>query len=269
MILINGKAEQNLSCLDRGLHYGDGLFETLLHEGGLVKYWSLHWRRLIHGCERLNLPLPDEDKLLADVEQVTNGLQSAVVKIIYTRGVTGRGYAYAQCRPNCIVMDFPIPQYPRHNSEQGVELYLCNTRLAHQPLLAGVKHLNRLENVLARNEWQDAQIAEGLLCCMDGNVIEGTMSNIFMVKDGMLNTPDLSRCGVKGITRQRIMQMAAEQHIAVSEKQISLEALAQADEVFVCNTIIGIWPVKKVGSMEFMITDNNNIITRKFQNSLF
>ena len=269
MILINGKAEQNLSCLDRGLHYGDGLFETLLYDGESVKHWSLHWRRFQHGCERLNLPLPDENKLLADIEQVTYGLQSAVVKIIYTRGVTGRGYAYAQCRPNCIVIDFPVPQYPMHNKEQGIELYLCNTRLAHQPLLAGIKHLNRLENVLARNEWQDERFAEGLVCCMNGNVIEGTMSNIFLVVDGKLETPELSQCGVAGITRQRILQMAGEQHIAVSEKQISLKALAHADEVFVCNSVIGIWPVKKVGSMEFITTDDNNPITRLLQSRLF
>ena len=268
MILINGKPEQNLNCLDRGLHYGDGLFETIVCRSGKLQNWSLHWQRLTIGCERLTLPIPEQEKILDDIEQVINGVESAVVKILYTRGVGGRGYAFSEMAPTRIIMQFPLPQYPETNSSEGVNLYLCKTRLAHQPLLAGLKHLNRLENVLARHEWNDTRYVEGLLCCMKGNVIEGTMSNILMVKNGMLYTPELSQCGVKGVMRTRIIQLAKEKKIKVSEDNLSLDDLYEANEIFICNSVIGIWPVKNIGDYYFSTSLSSNPVTRQLQNLL-
>ncbi len=265
MILINGKPEQTLSCLDRGLQYGDGLFETIALRNGKLQNWSLHWQRLTIGCERLYLPFPEEEKILDDIGQVTSGVESAVVKILYTRGVGGRGYAFSEVTPTRIIMQFPLPKYPDTNSNEGVNLYLCKTRLAHQPLLAGLKHLNRLENVLARNEWDDTKYAEGLLCCTKGSVIEGTMSNIFMVKNKMLYTPELSQCGVRGVTRTRIIQLAEENKMKVVEDNLSLDDLWQADEIFICNSIIRIWPVKNIADFNFSTSPNLNPVTRQLQ----
>ena len=268
MILINGKSEKNLSCLDRGLQYGDGLFETIVFRNGKLQNWSLHWQRLTSGCERLTLPIPEQEEILDEIGQVTNNADSAVVKILYTRGVGGRGYAFSEMMPTRIIMQFPLPQHPEENSSEGVNLYLCKTRLAHQPLLAGLKHLNRLENVLARNEWNDTKYAEGLLCCTNGSVIEGTMSNIFMVKNGMLYTPELSQCGVRGVTRTRIIQFAKEKKIKVAEDNLSLDDLQHADEIFVCNSVIEIWPVKNIADNDFPTSPNSNPVTRQLQNLL-
>jgi len=269
MILINGTPQQNLNCLDRGLQYGDGLFETIAFRNGELQYWPLHWSRFITGCERLFIPAPDEKKLRADIEKVTLGIGSAAIKILYTRGVGERGYAFSEVEPSCIIMRLPLPQYPKENSDEGVNLYLCQTRLARQPILAGIKHLNRLENVLARHEWSNTNYAEGLLCDMEGNVIEGTMSNIFIVKNGKLRTPELSQCGVKGVTRARIFQFAADKNIYLIENEIPLKDIYDADEVFICNSLIGIWPVNKIGDQHFLTEKNANPITRQLQQALY
>jgi len=265
MILINGRVGSSVDCLDRGLQYGDGLFETLRIENGQIQHWSLHWQRLVDGCERLYLPFPNQQLLLSEIEQVIAEQQSAVVKIIYTRGVTDRGYAFSEINPNRIVACFPMAEYAKENWLEGVELFLCKTRLAHQPLLAGLKHLNRLENVLARNEWRDKKFADGLMCCTDGFIIEATMSNFFLVKNGRLKTADLSQCGVAGVMRAHILQIASKQQIETSIENLTFDDLQNADEVFICNSVIGIWPVKKIDSYTFVTDMNKNGVTRTIQ----
>jgi 4-amino-4-deoxychorismate lyase len=122
---------------------------------------------------------------------------------------------------------------------------LCETRLSHQPRLAGIKHLNRLENVLAAAEWQNPDVAEGLLCDSEGNVIEGTRSNLFLVRHGELLTPDLSRCGVAGVQRQRVLDWAATRNLPASVGRVTLQDVLDADEVFLTNSVIGLWPVRE------------------------
>jgi 4-amino-4-deoxychorismate lyase len=119
--------------------------------------------------------------------------------------------------------------------------------VAVQPALAGVKHLNRLENVLARAEWRDPEIAEGLLCDTDDNVIGGTMSNLFIARRGQLITPDLTRCGVAGVMRDLVMELAQTHGIPLQVTAIGLDDLFDADEVFVVNSVIGVWPVMALG----------------------
>jgi 4-amino-4-deoxychorismate lyase len=149
-------------------------------------------------------------------------------------------------------MTSPLPQYPAEFAQSGVEARICNIRLGFQPVLAGLKHLNRLENVLARAEWSDPAIAEGLLFDTEGNLIGGTMSNMFIVERSVMITPDLTRCGVAGVTRARLIQAAASHGMVCSTGQISQERLLQSDEILLVNTIIGVWQVKQVGDKVWM-----------------
>jgi len=186
--LVDGSNQKHVASSDRGLHYGDGLFETLAVINGKPRHWQLHIQRLAQGCERLKLTMPDPELLFDDVTRVALDLPRAVVKIIITRGSSGRGYRYneADAETSRIVGSYAWLDYPQDYYTQGVCLRLCETQISQQPALAGLKHLNRLENVLARNEWQDDHFAEGLMCNMHGDVIEGTMTNIFAVFDGSL-----------------------------------------------------------------------------------
>lgn len=139
-----------------------------------------------------------------------------------------------------------MPGYPAEWAMHGIKARLCQLRLGQQPRLAGIKHLNRLENVLAAAEWNDADIAEGVLLDIPGNVVEGTRSNLFMVRDGTLLTPDMSYCGVAGVQRERVMEWAAIHNVSCRLGQFRLDELLAADEVFLVNSIIGLWPVREL-----------------------
>ena len=180
----------------------------------------------------------------AEAGSIINGTDKGVLKLIVTRGSAGRGYRVAETTVSTRIMQLhPWPEYPAACAKQGVKTRLCEIRLGQNPALAGIKHLNRLEQVLARQEWIDDDIREGLLMDTDDNLVEGTMCNLFTVSDGVLITPDLSRCGVAGIMRSIILELAEQQGLATRITPISQQALAQADEVFLSNSLIGIWPV--------------------------
>ena len=242
--LVNGSEQSNLAASDRGLHYGDGLFETIAVIDGRPRHWQQHMQRLAQGCECLNITMPDVEQLFDDVARVTITLPLAVVKIIITRGSCGRGYTYdaGSMDATRIVASYEWPEYPENHYRQGVHLRICDTSISCQPALAGIKHLNRIENVLARNEWQDESFAEGLMLDSNGNVIEGTMSNLFWVEDGQLFTPALEHCGVHGIMRSRVIETAEKLGITHSQEDVGVDRLHKADELFVCNSVIGIWP---------------------------
>jgi 4-amino-4-deoxychorismate lyase len=240
---INGVAVDCIDSSDRGLLYGDGLFETMAVTHGRVSSWSRHMTRLLAGCERLGIAL-DTMQLAQEVDELLAGTGQGVLKAIVTRGSGGRGYRTPdKAVPRRILQLHPWPDFPATARETGVAVRLCTTRLCQNPLLAGIKHLNRLEQVLARREWHDPQIAEGLLLDADGWLVEGTMSNLFLVRDEVLLTPDLRRCGVAGIMRSMILELAERHSLTVKIRALDLEYLQAADEVFLCNSLIGIWPV--------------------------
>lgn len=249
---INGVKQETIAVMDRGLHYGDGLFETLAVFDGNCPWFPAHFQRLSAGCERLNIPLPDKQVLFNEVEQAAQGQHKAVIKILLTSGHGGRGYRRpAIVQPSRIVTLHDWPEYPDAYWQNGVALHLCQTRLACNPALAGIKHLNRLEQVLARNEWHSSEYAEGLMCDVQGNVIEGTMSNVFVVRGNTLSTPKLNACGVAGVMRHWVMQTAEELNLAVQQTALSVTDIKQADEVMLTNSLIGLWPVKHFDSRNY------------------
>ncbi|MEI7036979.1 aminodeoxychorismate lyase [Fulvimonas yonginensis] len=242
-LLVDGRAGETVSALDRGLGYGDGLFETIRFVGADAPLWPRHMQRLRAGCERLHLPPPDPALLLAEAREAASGLDQAVVRITWTRGVGARGYAPpAAVRPTRIVAAFEPPPADPAAQADGVRVRLCALRLAEQPRLAGLKHLNRLEQVLARAEWDDPAIGEGLLCDMADRAICATAANLFAVFDGVLATPALHRCGVAGVARAEILAARP----ATQVLDIPLAELAGADELFLSSSVRGILPVREL-----------------------
>lgn len=240
--LVNGRPDALISPADRGLAYGDGVFRTLPVIDGKPQAWALHYNKLSEDCSRLSLACPSISDLMDDIHQLYVDHASGVAKVIISRGASGRGYAITPGMPSTrIVMRTAMPDYPAHYAEAGVQLTLCSLRLAHQPKLAGIKHLNRLENILARMEWQDSDIFDGVLLDQQGFVIEGTMSNILLRFGFRLLTPDLRRCGVAGVTRDRILQLAPSLGMQAGVSDISLDQMMQADEIIVCNSLFGAW----------------------------
>lgn len=255
MILVDGVAQSQVDATDRGLHYGDGLFETLAVFEGKIRCWADHWRRLKEGCQRLGLHCPEQALLEREVFELSEGAPRKVVKILLTRGSGPRGYRIPdKDATRRILTANDWPDYPPQHAQEGVRVRLCQTRLGHNPALAGLKHCNRLEQVLARQEWQD-EAEEGLMLDVDGHIIEGTMSNVFLVFNDSLMTPDVSRCGVAGVTRQRIINRAPELGIPVEVARITLNQLHDAQALFLCNTLIGLWPVRFFDDRNYPLSD--------------
>jgi 4-amino-4-deoxychorismate lyase len=237
---------------DRGLHYGDGLFETIAIRASAPCLWTEHLDRLRLGAVRLGIPLPDPDLLLRECLALIRDIAAGVVKLILTRGSGGRGYRPpAVPSPTRILALFPQPSYPAAWAEGGVTLRWCGTPLGENPRLAGIKHLNRLEQVLARAEWDDEAVAEGLMCDPRGRVIAGTMSNVFVYTGGRLLTPRLDTCGVAGTARALVLSLAPGYGIAVAEADLRRVDLEGANGVFLTNAVLGIWPVRCLGGVGY------------------
>lgn len=249
MVLVNGVPEDRISISDRGLNYGDGLFETIAFRNGAAEFIDAHIQRLIDGCERLNIPFQQHEQLSQELQQIyqsLNGIDS-VIKVIITRGSGGRGYiADSHIEPTRVISSHPYPNYPQRYCQEGITVRFCQHKLSQNPVLAGLKHLNRLDNVIARNEWVKPDIAEGLMFDQSNHLIEGTMTNVFIVKSQQLITPAINTCGVNGIIRAQLIRIANQLDIHVKEDVLSQADLNAADEVFVCNSINGIWPVKHI-----------------------
>lgn len=228
-----------VSVSDRGFSYGDGLFETVRIFQARMPLWPRHVERLRAGCERLRIPPPDMAAIGNEVSRLSAGLDDAVARITLTRGTGTRGYAPpAAPHPTLVVTVSPLALDPAAGRD-GIALRLCTTRLAVQPLFAGMKHLNRLEQVMARGEWDDPRIAEGLMLDTDGHLVCATAANLFAVFDGRLSTPLVDRCGVAGVARSEVMSIRD-----VDEVRLNPARLAEAEEVFLTSAVRGILPVR-------------------------
>jgi 4-amino-4-deoxychorismate lyase len=263
--LINDRTENGITVKDRGLAYGDGLFETFRVLQGQSWLFDRHWQRLSRSAGRLGIPLPfSRDQLQRYITKVVSG-QNGIAKLILTRGEGGRGYRSPDLMSSSWVLQgMALPLAEIDHYQTGVDVRCCHLRLAEQPFLAGMKHLNRLEQVMARAEWQD-EVFEGLMFSRNAHLIEATMANIFLVKDGQLLTPKLDLCGVQGVMRDAIIDsldgLSSDCFVASTSMPLSSSKdraskicchvidltendLIAAEAVFICNSVRGVIPVK-------------------------
>ncbi|HEY0766838.1 MAG TPA: aminodeoxychorismate lyase [Steroidobacteraceae bacterium] len=248
LVWVNGREAAQVSALERGLHFGDGLFETIACVGGRARFLEVHLQRLAAGCARLGLQAPDIPAVRNEVRQLAAPCTRAIIKVLLTRGAAAaRGYAVSGVEETSrISLRYVWPPEDPQASHAGVRVRIAAVRLGENPALAGLKHCNRLEQVLARREWADAAVAEALMFSSSGAVISGTMSNLFMVRDGKLCTPRVDRCGVAGVMRHVVLAAAADAGIAVEERVLDSEDLERAQELFLTNALIGIHPVREL-----------------------
>ena len=274
--LINGEFKNTISVLDRGLAYGDGFFETMLWEKSVregksihgVEFWKEHLIRLRDGCKLLKISLPNDKLIFKQRQKILNKssmtMTEGVLKMIITRGVGGRGYRFdSSTKPNIIFLTFPKTQRNLQQYEEGVSVKFCKNKISFNPSIYGFKHLNRLDSVVARSEWDD-EFFEGIFLDSLNNVLEGTMSNVFFIKGKTLYTPKISGFGIKGIMREAILRKSDLFFDNIRVSRINKKMINEFDQMFLTNSVIKILPVKKLGRKKFKIMKNMKYLIEKF-----
>jgi len=268
--LVNGREQGVVGIADRGLLYGDGLFETIAVRRQAPCRWSAHLARLNRGADRLCIPRVDPTLLRTEADALLAGVDQGVLRLTLTRGKGGRGYRPpANPTPTRILAVYPSPPFHDEPSISGVALTFCRARLGDNPLLAGIKHLNRLEQVLARAEWDDPGIIDGLMADNRGCVICGTMTNLFLVQGEGLTTPRLARCGVAGTVRELVLERARALGIPLIERDVRTEELYRARGLFVTNAVLGLMSVARLGTRGYDTSAVPTALIEQVQQAVF
>jgi 4-amino-4-deoxychorismate lyase len=246
-VWIDGRRSRRVDYRDRGLHYGDGLFETMRVQRRTVRLLDLHLERLLDGCRRLRINPPNERLLRSEIRSAVAACEAGILKLIVTRGVGTRGYRPSGTeRATRILSLQPLPPGFIDAGLDPARLRICRMRLGSNPTLAGLKTLNRLESVIARMEWSDPRVWEGLMRDADGHIVCGTMSNLFLRRGSKLTTPLLDLCGVAGVMRRWVMKQSKNLNLRLEQRRVEIADLAAADEVFMSNALVGIVPVAEI-----------------------
>lgn len=252
--LVNGVLTDQLSVMDRGFAYGHGVFETIRIAQAQANLLGFHLDRLQLGATRLNISI-DVHTVKCQLEYLLalaseRQWRDGVVKIMVTAGGGGRGYAMPElCVATIVLQWHPLPQVQPDIAKHGIRLKLCAYHLPHNPELAGIKHLNRLDQVIARREL-GAEFHEGLLLDCHRRVIEGVSSNVFIRIQDRLFTPKLDNCGVAGVMRRMVIEkLCPALGLSCTQQEILLDDLTQSDEIFICNSLCGIYPVIEVSPL--------------------
>mgnify|MGYP001822940687 CR=1 FL=1 len=249
--LLNGSLHEPGLSADRAFHFGDGLFETIAVAVGVPCLWDLHYQRLSEGCNRLAIPVPDREVLYAEASSLAQGQRRAVLKIVVSAGCGGRGYARPlTLAPNRWLQVNSWPDAAHYRDNCALKLQWCEMRLGEQPFLAGIKHLNRLEQVLARCELRQPAV-EGLMCDQRGNVIEGIMTNLFLEHAGSFVTPAIVGCGVAGVVRSLFLERAQRAGLEVKVAEVTPDMVTEAERLYVTNSLLGIRPVASLGEQRY------------------
>jgi 4-amino-4-deoxychorismate lyase len=244
--LVNGLVTHFVDYSDRGFQYGDGVFTTTPVRQGRPALLERHMDRLARDADRLAIEFPHRE-IVRDLNALLDESSEGILKIQVTRGSGGRGYRMPDIRRTTRVLSVHPPlRLDSQLALRGASTRFCRQRLGCNEALAGVKHMNRLEQILARSEWSDKDIFEGLMLDYEGNLIEGTMTNVFVVKQGVLCTPRLDRCGVEGVMRALVLELAAREGYQACERRMVPEELEAADEIFLTNSVVGVVPVSRV-----------------------
>jgi len=266
-LLVDGQPPQDgLSFFDRGLHFGDGLFETIACRQRKPRFLTLHMERLALGCEKLRIAPLDVERLRGEIRSMALVAEDSLIKVIVTRGVAvARGYGVSGREiATRLVFRYPWPGEDPAAARDGVTARTARLRLGENPALGGMKHLNRLEQVLARSEAPVEDAAELVVFSSSGNLVSGSMSNLFLVQNGRLRTPRVDVCGVAGVMRRVVLREAERAGVVAEECVLARADLDSASEVFLTNARIGIWPVRQLDSRVLAVGE----ITRRLQATL-
>ena len=254
MFQVNGILTNKINIQDRAVQYGDGVFETIAVKKKIIEFWPEHFQRLNKGCRSLKIKCPSESLLKKEISKFLIKIKKEkfILKIIISRGEGGRGYNPPKnAKPTRILGNYDWPDYPEQNFKKGIKMNICKTRIATQPYLSQIKHLNRLEQIIARSEWKAKNISESLMLDFNDYVVEGTMSNIFGVKKNVFYTPILNSAGIEGIMRNVVLKLLKKNKKKYKVKKIKLKELLKFDEIFICNSIFGIWAVTQISKKRF------------------
>ncbi|WP_067703198.1 MULTISPECIES: aminodeoxychorismate lyase [unclassified Erwinia] len=264
MAWINGESQNSLAAADRAVHFGDGCFTTARIVEGQIVALEAHLQRLTTGCERLRIAAVDWGALRAEMIYAASQRSDGVLKTIISRGSGGRGYSAAGCdSPTRILYLSPYPQHYAQLRETGARLTLSSVRLGQNPLLAGIKHLNRLEQVLIRTELEQTEADEALVLDTEGLLVECCAANLFWRRGEQVYTPDLHASGVEGIQRQWVIHQLKERGIALHEVRMPPDTLANADEVFITNALMPVVPVRQIDTWHYASRQLFNLITAR------
>lgn len=242
---LNGSRAGDALASSRGLHYGDGVFRTLLKYDSQLIDLKLQIIKIIHDAQALGLEAPPAELLMEEAAAVSAEVRRGVVKILLLRQSGGRGYQPRSAQVDRLLQCHELPDFPQRHWLEGIAAIRCGLRLGRQPALAGIKHLNRLEQVLASRDWPDGAV-EGILCDERGAPVCGIRSNLFWVRDGSLHTPALDGCGVAGVMRDKVLACATALGLKPRVELRPWSVLLDAEEAFVTNSLIGIWPLRSL-----------------------
>ncbi|MCS3433613.1 aminodeoxychorismate lyase [Klebsiella sp. BIGb0407] len=252
MHLINGQWQSDISASDRAIQFGDGCFTTARISSGMVCHQQDHLRRLQQACEVLMITEVDWQTLAHEMRMLASENPDAVLKVIISRGSGGRGYSASHCEsPVRILSVFPHPTFYQSLREKGIKLALSPVRLGQNPALAGIKHLNRLEQVLIRTHLERTDAEEALVLDSEGRLVECCAANLFWRKGEQVFTPYVNKSGVNGTMRQRIMACLENSRWHCSQVSEPLETLADADEVIICNALMPVIPVRQAENWHY------------------
>jgi 4-amino-4-deoxychorismate lyase len=268
--LINGQRAERISIRDRGFQYGDGCFETVRVLSNKPILWSAHLKRLKNACKTLQLSVNFE-LLKSEITQLLQDNKTAdvILKITVTRGEGGRGYKPPE-HANCTRI-IQLIDYVAADTRTGARVVVCQHRLSSNSLLGGIKHLNRLDQVIASAQIP-ADFDEGLCLDEQGSVIEGCRSNLLLAIDNQLVTPDLGKSGVEGVMLNYLIDKFQTLDTRVLRKTISLRELKTAGEIFLCNSVFGIWPVAEIENEDWRMNREKRHFSAaalEIQNKLF
>jgi len=247
---INGQPVDSVPITDRSFQYGDGCFSTILVRDSDPELWDFHVERMTQALKRLSIDEPDWASIrnwISDI--VLSDIERQGIKIHISRGHGGRGYSSKDIHhPQVTISRFDYPDYYDSWCKNGISLAICQTQLGLNPLLAGMKHNNRLEQILIKNELDAGHYSDGVVLDIHHRVIETSMANLFWMSGDVLYTPLLDQAGVAGVMRRKIIDVMTQQSCCIDEGHFLLSNLLNADEIFICNALLGIAPVVNISS---------------------
>ena len=265
MFWLNGQPADSISLLDRSFQYGDGGFTTMLTRNGELIHWLYHKQRMQACLTALSISEPNWSQVEQWLLTAAKSEPLAGLKLHISRGEGGRGYSPTQVStPNVTISNFAYPAHYSQWQEQGIELGVSRVKLGINPLLAGHKHNNRLEQVLIKADLETLDFADGIVLDMMDNVIETSLANVFWRCDDVLCTPSLETSGVTGVGRRLVLAYAKQTKFTVKIDQFTLDDVLNADEVFITNSLLGAAPIRAIESQTYPI----GALTRRIQEML-